>query len=148
MLQALENDENTARVLQHEQKMAVHWESWQTPVKVAPPSLKPAKPINPGAMRSLQAINERATKSNEESKAANLAQRTTKGTKYKWESPLEFEADESEDPEEDADEDEEEEDDSDESRTQTIPAKALKWSYVPHQDGTTDEWKMAPGIAH
>ena len=147
ILQALENDENTVRVLQHEQKKAVHWEPWQSPVKVAQPSLKPAKPIHPGAMGSLQAIKERATKSTEKSEAPNPAQRTSKGTKRKWESESESEAEESEEPEADADKDEGEEDNSDESGTQTVPAKALKWSYVPYQHETTDEWKVAPGIA-
>ena len=46
---------------------------------------------------------------------------------------------------------EEEEDDSDasvEGVTQTTPAKGVKWSYVPYQAEATDEWKVAPGIAH
>ena len=47
MLKALEDDENTFTVLQHEQKKAFHCEPWQSPVKVALSSLKPAKAHQP-----------------------------------------------------------------------------------------------------
>ena len=73
VLQALENNENTAIVLHHEQKRAVHWEPWQSPVQVVLLSLKPAKPINQGAMWALQALKERAAKSNETSEAPSPA---------------------------------------------------------------------------
>ena len=62
---------------------------------------------------------------------------TNKGTKRKWESLLESEVEELQEPEEDADEDEVEEDNSDESGTEPTPAKALKWSHVQYHDETT-----------
>ena len=88
------------------------------------PCVKPAKPINSGAIRLLQAIKQRATKSNEKNETAHLAERTTKGTRSRWESELESEAEESEEPEEDADEDEEEDDHNDKSGTPTTPTKS------------------------
>ena len=147
MIKALENNENTARVLQHKPKRVVHRELSQYSVKVALPSLKPETPINPGAMRSLQATNEQEDKGIKKSKAANPAQCTTKSTKGKWEPDSESEAEESIEPEEDADGDKEEDDNSDKCATRSTPAKALKWSYVRYQDETSDRWRMAPGIA-
>ena len=62
MLQALETDENAARAMQHEQKKAVHWEPWQSPVKTATTTVKIAKPINPNVMRTLLALQEESHK--------------------------------------------------------------------------------------
>ena len=47
MQQALETDEKAARAMQHEQKKAVHWEPWQSPVKTATTTVTIAKPVNP-----------------------------------------------------------------------------------------------------
>ena len=155
MLPGFETDENAARAMQHEQKKAVHWEPWQSPLKTATTTVKIAKPINPNAMRTLLALQEQATrtgtpksnaKSNEKSEPTKAAPPATR--KRKWES--ESENEESEEPEEDEGEDEEEEYDSDASDevvTQTTPAKGMKWSHVPYQAEATGEWKVAPGIA-
>ena len=127
--------------MQHEQKKAVQWEPWQSPVKTATTTVKIAKPINPNAVRTLLALQEQATrtgtpksnaKSNGKSEPTKAAPPATR--KRKWES--ESENEESEEPEGDEGEDEEEEDDSDasdEGVTQTTPAKGMKWSYVPYQ---------------
>ena len=155
MLQALETDENAARAMQHEQKKAVHWELWQSPVKTGTTTVTIAKPINPNAVRTLLALQEQATrtsspksnaKSNEKSAPTKAAPPATR--KRKWES--ESENEESEEPEEDEGEDEEEEydsDASDEGVTQTTPAKGMKWSYVPYQAEASDEWTAVPAIA-
>ena len=119
----MQNNENTARVVHHEQKIALQWEPWQSPVKVPLPSLTPAKPINPDAMRSLLGIKERATKGNEKSEAQDTAQRTSKGTKHKRESESVSQAEESEELGEDADQDQEGADDSDESGTEKISSQ-------------------------
>ena len=47
MLQALETDENAARAMQHEQKKAVQWEPWQSPLKTATTTVKIANPLTP-----------------------------------------------------------------------------------------------------
>ena len=155
MLQALETNENAARAMQHEQKNAVQWEPWQSPVKTATTTVKIAKPINPNAVRTPLALQEQATKtgtpksnakSNEKSEPTKAAPQATRKRKSEFES----ENEESEETEEDEGEDEEGEDDSDasdEGVTQTTPAKRMKWSYVPYQAEVTDEWKVALGIA-
>ena len=101
--------------------------------------MKIADPINPNAVRTLLALEEKAirtetpksnAKSNEKSEPTKAAPPATR--KRKWES--ESENEESEDPEKDEGEDEEEENDSDasdEGVTIKTPAKGMKWSYVP-----------------
>ena len=76
--------------MQHEQKKAVHWEPWQSPVKTATTTVKVAKPINPNAMRTLLALQEQATrtgtpksnaKSNEKSEPTKAAPPATRKRK-------------------------------------------------------------------
>ena len=95
MLQALETDENAARAMQHDQKKAVHWEPWQSPVKMRTTTVKIAKPINPNAVRTLLALQEQATrtgtpksnaKSNEKSELAKAAPPATRRRKWEFES--------------------------------------------------------------
>ena len=142
MLQALENNENTARLLQHEQKEGCSLGTLAEPSQSGTTILQTRKAHQPPC-HAVAACHQGTS----HKKAPKAAQHTTKGTKRKWELESESETEEAEEPEKDADDDEEEKDNSDEFGTQTSPPKASKWLYVPYQDETTDEWKMAPGIA-